>query len=233
MNTIKKKFSFLNPNWAALKYFDEQQFLRIVQGQGSINSSHVLGRLPRKLDLPQGRQQQQQQHVRTKSQGTSLYSSPSVKTVHYQNISSVPRPRSSSQSQRDFRSSESSNNSINPHRRKLHVSHSTSTMKPSQSMSTISTETNSPKTLKALEGFIFEHFTYGGEDIQLFSPKASPETEKPAPMTYDSQFQLSPPPATHRRRGSFTSSFESMTFYDKPTVKLTRSASFSSIIQNI
>ncbi|CAO3685146.1 unnamed protein product [Rhizopus stolonifer] len=52
LNSIKKKFSFLNPSWAALKYFDEQQFLRIVQGQGSIHSSHVLGRLPRKLELP-------------------------------------------------------------------------------------------------------------------------------------------------------------------------------------
>ncbi|KAI9256279.1 hypothetical protein BY458DRAFT_519562 [Sporodiniella umbellata] len=55
LNAIKKKFSFLNPSWAALKYFDEQQFLNIVQGQGSIHSSQVLGRLPRRLDLPGSR----------------------------------------------------------------------------------------------------------------------------------------------------------------------------------
>ncbi|KAI9271325.1 hypothetical protein BY458DRAFT_555693 [Sporodiniella umbellata] len=57
LNTIKKRFSFLNPSWAALKYFDEQQFLRIVQGQGTIHSSQVLGRLPRKLELPGSRRQ--------------------------------------------------------------------------------------------------------------------------------------------------------------------------------
>ncbi|KAI8371556.1 uncharacterized protein BYT42DRAFT_580683 [Radiomyces spectabilis] len=50
LSGLKKRFSFLNPAWAALKYFDEQQFMRIVQGEAPI-SAHVLGRLPRRLNV--------------------------------------------------------------------------------------------------------------------------------------------------------------------------------------
>ncbi|CAO3580097.1 unnamed protein product [Absidia cylindrospora] len=46
---LKKAFSFLNPSWAALKYFDEQQFLQLVQGQQLYNTNGVIGRLPRLL----------------------------------------------------------------------------------------------------------------------------------------------------------------------------------------
>ncbi|KAI9322529.1 hypothetical protein BX666DRAFT_2109025 [Dichotomocladium elegans] len=51
LGLLKKKFAFLNPAWAALKLFDEKQFLRMVQGE-SMGSSHGIGRLPRRLLLP-------------------------------------------------------------------------------------------------------------------------------------------------------------------------------------
>ncbi|KAI8145842.1 hypothetical protein BJV82DRAFT_554763 [Fennellomyces sp. T-0311] len=51
LGMLKKRFAFLNPSWAALKYFDEQQFLKMVQGE-SANSSTVIGRMPRRLTLP-------------------------------------------------------------------------------------------------------------------------------------------------------------------------------------
>ncbi|CDH54154.1 pyridine nucleotide-disulfide oxidoreductasefamily protein [Lichtheimia corymbifera JMRC:FSU:9682] len=53
LGLLKKKFAFLNPAWAALKLFDEQQYLRMVQGE-AMNSSQVFGRMPRKLGLPHG-----------------------------------------------------------------------------------------------------------------------------------------------------------------------------------
>ncbi|CAO3613191.1 unnamed protein product [Cunninghamella blakesleeana] len=49
LGKLKKVFSFLNPSWAALKYFDEQQFLQLVQGQQLYTTHGVLGRLPRLL----------------------------------------------------------------------------------------------------------------------------------------------------------------------------------------
>ncbi|KAI8088774.1 uncharacterized protein BX664DRAFT_279352 [Halteromyces radiatus] len=49
LGSFKKAFSFLNPSWAALKYFDEQQFLQLVQGQLLYTTHGVIGRLPRLL----------------------------------------------------------------------------------------------------------------------------------------------------------------------------------------
>ncbi|CAO3642813.1 unnamed protein product [Cunninghamella echinulata] len=49
LGKFKKVFSFLNPSWAALKYFDEQQFLQLVQGQRLYTTHGVIGRLPRLL----------------------------------------------------------------------------------------------------------------------------------------------------------------------------------------
>ncbi|KAI7872825.1 hypothetical protein BDF14DRAFT_1960819 [Spinellus fusiger] len=49
-STIKRTFAFLNPTWAALKNFDEQQFLKIVQGEAAACSLAV-GRKPKKLDV--------------------------------------------------------------------------------------------------------------------------------------------------------------------------------------
>ncbi|KAI9274459.1 hypothetical protein BDA99DRAFT_497542 [Phascolomyces articulosus] len=51
LGMLKKRFAFLNPSWAALKYFDEQQFLKMVQGEAG-SSSQALGRMPRRLTLP-------------------------------------------------------------------------------------------------------------------------------------------------------------------------------------
>ncbi|CEP17521.1 hypothetical protein [Parasitella parasitica] len=292
LNSIKKRFSFLNPSWAALKYFDEQQFLKIVQGQGSINSSQVLGRLPRKLNLPLPANPPQLQHSRSKSQNnrspasTGMHRQSSTPCSNYNNVSL--RPRSSSQSQHQLytssrvdalkqqqpRSSSSNTNSKSrhatpPERRNTHspqtsISKSSSTSTRA-SISTSNSTTSSEKNLKSLEGLLFEHFTYGGEDIHLFANTNQPAATASSPhpttrtasspvvsnvaktttlattdkrdaprlMAYDKDFQLSPPPPL-KRRASLTTSFNSLTCYDsKHSVKLTRSTSFSSIIQNI
>ncbi|CAO3675391.1 unnamed protein product [Umbelopsis ramanniana] len=50
LSTFKKAFSFLTPHWAALKQFDETQFLSLVSGESQWSSS-VIGRLPKKLML--------------------------------------------------------------------------------------------------------------------------------------------------------------------------------------
>ncbi|KAG0167927.1 hypothetical protein DFQ30_005515 [Apophysomyces sp. BC1015] len=51
LGLFKKTFAFLNPNWAALKSFDEQQFLRIVQGEAAA-SSLAIGKMPKYLEAP-------------------------------------------------------------------------------------------------------------------------------------------------------------------------------------
>ncbi|KAI9475960.1 MAG: hypothetical protein EXX96DRAFT_506771 [Benjaminiella poitrasii] len=324
LNSIKKKFSFLNPSWAALKYFDEQQFLRIVQGQGTINSSQVLGRLPRKLSLPSESTNSSHHasslphHVRTKSSMSSGTLSPHGTTTNSYsgvtkrqpnassgNHSDMPsiRQRSSSQSRpylayherlgprvdslknnistssnvtlatiKSNSSSGSMNNNYNNSNKRNRTEKTNDHLIPpnmsfSQSASTHTKQ--QPKELKSLEGFLFEHFTYGGEDIRLFSsnpqqlvstcsspisPMSSAQQQKeentaatkeqqsiklgqseyhePHIMTYDSNFQLSPPPP--KRRASLTTNFKSLTCYDaKQSVTLTSSPSFSSIVHQV
>jgi hypothetical protein len=253
LNSIKKRFSFLNPSWAALKYFDEQQFLRIVQGQGSINSSQVLGRLPRKLELPGSHQQLDVshhvpplQHTRTKSQSTLT---PSFSTSSARNVinrqksaaSSLGRGRSFSQSQTNVKRPL-------PPRSELSKTSISGSSQRTQSVKS-SDESNT-----SLQGLLFEHFTYGGEGIQLFqnqegtiktathierscslpSPplpntnNVNPTQAKPQISTYDQDFKLSPPP---KRRPSLSSSFDAMTFYDTGPNQLSRSPSISSVLQ--
>lgn len=52
LSPFKKTFAFLNPSWAALKYFDEKEFLNIVQGEANLATSSAIGKKPRVLDLP-------------------------------------------------------------------------------------------------------------------------------------------------------------------------------------
>lgn len=296
LNTIKKKFSFLNPSWAALKYFDEQQFLRIVQGQGSINSSQVLGRLPRRLNLPSDPSNDirppQLQHSRSKSQtsfqptvSVSAYSTVTSRssimtrqTSFSSSTSSKSRQRSSSQTRNNHQPPQyertSSRLDTLKHTNSITSGHQKSASSPSlmknkhgqqnnsglsrnnsnsvTANSSVVAEGSNQNRLRSLEGLLFEHFTYGGEDIELFS-KITPPTSScssPSPMspghreatkqresqlmTYDKDFQLSPPPAP-KRRASLTGGFEALSCYDtsQQSVRLTRSPSFSSIIQNI
>ncbi|KAL9559520.1 hypothetical protein PS6_000732 [Mucor atramentarius] len=51
LNTFKKAFSFLNPSWAALKYFDEKEFLNLVQGEARLTTKAAIGKKPSILDL--------------------------------------------------------------------------------------------------------------------------------------------------------------------------------------
>lgn len=43
----------MNPSWAALKYFDEQEFLNIVQGEAKLSTTAAIGRKPKVLNLPE------------------------------------------------------------------------------------------------------------------------------------------------------------------------------------
>ncbi|KAG1218554.1 hypothetical protein G6F35_008222 [Rhizopus arrhizus] len=52
LGSLRKTFSFLNPSWAALKYFDEKEFLHIVQGETKSSVPAAVGRKPKALDLP-------------------------------------------------------------------------------------------------------------------------------------------------------------------------------------
>lgn len=49
MDKIKKYLGFLNPTWAALKCYDEQEYLQMVQGESSSPITQPFGRLPRTL----------------------------------------------------------------------------------------------------------------------------------------------------------------------------------------
>ncbi|KAI7902737.1 uncharacterized protein BX663DRAFT_510308 [Cokeromyces recurvatus] len=51
LNPLKKFFAFLSPTWAALKGFDEIEFINIVQGESSFMSKGI-GRKPKVLGLP-------------------------------------------------------------------------------------------------------------------------------------------------------------------------------------
>ncbi|KAI7888571.1 uncharacterized protein EV154DRAFT_425564 [Mucor mucedo] len=53
LNSLKRTFAFLNPSWAALKYFDEQEFLNIVQGEAKLSTTAAIGRKPKVLNLPE------------------------------------------------------------------------------------------------------------------------------------------------------------------------------------
>ncbi|ORX60686.1 FAD/NAD(P)-binding domain-containing protein [Hesseltinella vesiculosa] len=52
LGSLKKAFSFLNQSWAALKYFDEIEFMKLVQGQRpQTGHGGVIGKLPRPLSF--------------------------------------------------------------------------------------------------------------------------------------------------------------------------------------
>ncbi|CAO3663898.1 unnamed protein product [Rhizopus stolonifer] len=188
LNSIKKKFSFLNPSWAALKYFDEQQFLSIVQGQGSISSSQVLGRLPRKLDLPESRPMEPSRSFCSpisRSNAPSLYSKANSMSL---------RKKASTGQLSEYKSSD-----------------------PAQRTSTSSTPAEK-KHLQALEGLLFEHFTYGGEVVSLFDSSSSLSLDK-------STTSLSPPPL--KRNESLSSTLNSLSLQNK--TQHARGSSVSSI----
>jgi hypothetical protein len=134
-------------------------------------------------------------------------------------------------------------------------SNTTGTATSASIAGTVSDGKTQSANLNSIEDRLFEHFTYGGEDITLFinnnrpsascsgpcplSPTEEPPMKQRAAqlMAYDKDFQLSPPPPP-KRRASLTTSFNSMSFYNNNTkqqqnVKLTRTPSFSSIIQHI
>ncbi|KAI8352895.1 hypothetical protein BD560DRAFT_357841 [Blakeslea trispora] len=248
LNALKKRFSFLNPSWAALKYFDEQQFLKIVQGQGTIHSSQVLGRLPRKLDLP-SKSTSLLQHARAMSGNTSLPSKTDRQSHSISDLSqSSSRAHSDLQTDPSIRPTRSISkqslmkNHAAKHQQQKQGHHHQQSYSFSSSAGT-SIEEESENLIRELS---FEQFTYGDEDIQLFNSNHQPTKNISSPlphvasqqnrvlpevMPYGKGFTLSPRP-TARRRASITTSFDGISLYDpkhQHSFKLTRSASFSSI----
>ncbi|KAI8370073.1 hypothetical protein EDC96DRAFT_606765 [Choanephora cucurbitarum] len=250
LNALKKRFSFLNPSWAALKYFDEQQFLKIVQGQGTIHSSQVLGRLPRKLDLP-SKSTSLLQHARAMSTNSSVSSKASRQTHSASTISNLSRGNGQTNIniQADMPTTNTipvrsvSKHSLMKNRAAIQQRrHHEQTHSFSSSAGTSIEE----ESERAVREFSFEKFTYGDEDIQLFSPTYHPVKNISSPLphvvsqknqilpeaaSYGKGFSLSPRPAA-RRRASLTTSFDRFSIHDsksQPNIKLTRSASFSSI----
>ncbi|KAI9019401.1 hypothetical protein CLU79DRAFT_758665 [Phycomyces nitens] len=140
LNILKKKFSFLNPSWAALKYFNETQFTRIVQGQGGL-SSHILGRLPRRLMLPSNSPTFPTASFSTLSLGTS--------PLFTQSECSIDTPKDLI----DRTTARSNRNSCDSCGRK-----STSRC------SSCDNDSNS-----SIDEYLVEHFTFGGENIELFA----------------------------------------------------------------
>lgn len=121
-------------------------------------------------------------------------------------------------------------------------------MSRSQSTSLIKSDNVFP--MDPFQGTIIEPFTFGEEEIQLFSNQdilscptsptkdnnddtLSQQSDNTQYMSYDKNFQLSPPPSAHRRKQSLKNNNSFRSCIDKQSVKLTRSASFSSIIHNI
>jgi hypothetical protein len=232
LNTIKKKFSFLNPSWAALKYFDEQQFLRIVQGQGSIHSSQVLGRFPRKLDLPGGGTRLHRQFT-----GSRSYSNLSKSLCSH---ATTTLSRQSSNSSRPHRDQTSLKSTSWISRRTTSEStlRSSSGSRPVSPTGSLVPVQEDEKTMQSLEGILYEHFTYGGEVIKLFGEEEIPSSPRPSAsspvkreplMVYNQGFQLSPPPP--KRRASLTSSLKSLSFCNEHS--LSKSSSFSSIVHKV
>ncbi|RUP52211.1 hypothetical protein BC936DRAFT_137747 [Jimgerdemannia flammicorona] len=54
LSPFKRTFAWLYPEWAALKQFNERQFLKLIQGE-SFMTSMAVGKLPRKLGLVEKR----------------------------------------------------------------------------------------------------------------------------------------------------------------------------------
>ncbi|KAG1057692.1 hypothetical protein G6F43_000473 [Rhizopus delemar] len=232
LNTIKKKFSFLNPSWAALKYFDEQQFLRIVQGQGSIHSSQVLGRFPRKLDLPGGSTRLHRQFT-----GSRSYSNLS-KTLCSHATTTLSRQSSNSSRPHRDQTSLKSTSWISRRTTSESTLRSSSGSRPVSPTGSLVPVQEDEKTMQSLEGILYEHFTYGGEVIKLFDEEEIPSSPRPSAsspvkreplMVYNQGFQLSPPPP--KRRASLTSSLKSLSFCNEHS--LSKSSSFSSIVHKV
>ncbi|KAI8344174.1 hypothetical protein BC941DRAFT_407966 [Chlamydoabsidia padenii] len=159
LNGLKKAFSFLNPSWAALKYFDEQQFLQLVQGQQLYNTHGVIGRLPRLLTFASLEQQQQQQATQSLHQRSATVRSNSTGTTQawYENNSSRFSSSMSIRSNSTNGSADSATSSSSQSR----SNSSSATVSPRQSMKpTDDDEEQSILDSPALQQFISNHFNY-------------------------------------------------------------------------
>ncbi|KAI9497800.1 hypothetical protein BDB00DRAFT_916219 [Zychaea mexicana] len=174
LGMLKKRFAFLNPSWAALKYFDEQQFLKMVQGEAA-SSSQALGRMPRRLTLPSN----YASSLISQTSSLSLNSQPPVRPER-RRLPPTPKqsrsfatyhpPSRSSKTQRDY-----------------HTWGSSSARGSSSVISAVSASSgsSSESSTSSLNDFIHNHFTYGApdlpshtEDVETISTKSAPTSTK-------------------------------------------------------
>ncbi|KAI7870036.1 hypothetical protein BDF14DRAFT_1778675 [Spinellus fusiger] len=139
LNRLKKKFAFLNLSWAALKYFNETQFMNIVQGQSGI-SSHTLGKLPRRLALPSDALDSPTSPATPTA--FSLFS-PSLYYANHQ----AKTPHSPTQENR----------------------HTPSFDSDSHKSSSLCSSYEEEDSNESLNDSLVEHFTFGGESIKILS----------------------------------------------------------------
>lgn len=153
---LKKTFSFLNSSWAALKYFDEQQFLQLVQGQQLYNTNGVIGRLPRLLTFASLEQQQTMSISRSSTIRSSVTS---TTQAWYENNSSRFGSTMSVHSSSTSGSADSCTSSSSQSR--SNSNSSSVTVSPRQSLKPDDLD-DRPSILDspALQQFISDHFTY-------------------------------------------------------------------------
>ncbi|KAI9485875.1 MAG: hypothetical protein EXX96DRAFT_546841 [Benjaminiella poitrasii] len=85
LSYIERKLAFLNPTWQVLKYFNEKQFLKIVQETSK--NSKIIGRLPKVLSIPMEQDQSTIINSRLHSQQVHWY--PKKVTLSYKSDHSV------------------------------------------------------------------------------------------------------------------------------------------------
>lgn len=148
----------MNSSWAALKYFDEQQFLQLVQGQQLYNTNGVIGRLPRLLTFAS---LEQQQAMSASSQRSSTVRSSTASTTQawYENNSSRFGSTMSVHSSSTSGSADSCTSSSSQSR--SNSNSSSATVSPRQSLKPDDLD-DRPSILDspALQQFISDHFTY-------------------------------------------------------------------------
>ncbi|KAI7856029.1 hypothetical protein BDC45DRAFT_549318 [Circinella umbellata] len=181
LGMLKKRFAFLNPSWAALKYFDENQFLKMVQGESA--SSSALGRMPRRLTLPSNYATSLVSQTSSMSLNSN-YRQPSISSTR----SDRPRrPPPAPKQSRSYATHRSTTNS-KPEKRDYHTWGSSAGRNTSSFISTTSSSGSSESSAASLNNFLHNHFTYGAppdlpsqpdidedfDDVEIISTKSAP-----------------------------------------------------------
>ena len=182
LGMLKKRFAFLNPSWAALKYFDETQFLKMVQGESA--SSSALGRMPRRLTLPSNYASSLVSQTSSMSLN-STYRQPSISSTRSDRPRRPPPAPKQSRSYATYRPTTNTKHD----KRDYHTWGSSAARNTSSFISTASSSGSSGSSSASLNNFLHNHFTYGAppdlsfqpdidediaDDVEIISTKSAP-----------------------------------------------------------